>query len=187
MKLIVGLGNPGKQYEGTRHNVGFMFIDKLINQYGMSEEKNKFGGIYYQTTISNEKIIFLKPQEYINLSGVVVRKFVDYFKIELDDILIINDDLDLDVGKIKLKSSGSSGGHNGLKNIEQMLGTKKYKRLKIGISNDKKMDTKDYVLGKFSENDMSTINEIISIAPQFLDDYLKMSFSDLMTKYNKKQ
>lgn len=186
MKLIVGLGNPGKEYESTRHNVGFMFIDKLLEHYNCENTKNKLGGLYSETIINGEKIIFLKPQEYINLSGIVIRKYVDYFKINIDDILVINDDLDLSVGRIKIKSSGSSGGHNGLKNIELHLGTRDYKRLKIGISNDKMIDTKDYVLSKINKEDMDIINSIIELSPKILEDFLSMSFSDLMTKYNKK-
>lgn len=186
MRLIVGLGNPGKEYEKTRHNIGFMAIDKLLDVYGYQKEKEKFGGIYYETLINNEKVILLKPQEYINLSGIVVRKYVDYFKISIDDILIINDDLDLNVGNFKLKLTGSSGGHNGLKNIESCLGTKDYKRLKIGISNNKNIDTKDYVLGNIGK-DMDDINKVIEIIPNIISDYISMPFENLMTKYNKKQ
>lgn len=185
MKLIVGLGNPGKEYENTRHNIGFMVVDKLLEYYNCTNCKSKFGGIYSETNIRGEKIIFLKPQEYINLSGVVIKKFVDYLKINLNDVLIINDDLDLDVGRIKIKASGSSGGHNGLKNIELHLGTKDYKRIKIGISNNKLIDTKDYVLGKINSDDMKSISNIINKIPNIIEDYLNMSFSDLMTKYNK--
>ena len=186
MKLVVGLGNPGKEYSNTRHNVGFMFIDKLLNYYNCENMKSKLGGLYSETVINGEKIIFLKPQEYINLSGIVIKKYIDYFKIDINDIFVINDDLDLDVGRIKIKSSGSSGGHNGLKNIELHLGTKDYKRLKIGISNNKLIDTKDYVLSKINKEDMDIINNIIDLSPKILEDYLNMSFSDLMTKYNKK-
>ena len=186
MKLVVGLGNPGKDYANTRHNVGFMFIDKLLDHYNCETPKSKLGGLYSEKIINGEKIIFLKPQEYINLSGQVIRKYIDYFKINIDDIFVINDDLDLDVGRIKIKSSGSSGGHNGLKNIELHLGTKEYKRLKIGISNNKMIDTKDYVLSKINKEDMDIINNIIDSSYKILEDYLNMSFSDLMTKYNKK-
>lgn len=186
MKLIVGLGNPGKEYENTRHNIGFMVIDKLLETYDYSKEKKKFGGIYYETNINGEKVILLKPYEYINLSGIVVKKYVDYFKIDIDDILIINDDLDLNVGNFKLKSSGSSAGHNGLKNIESNLGTSEYKRFKIGISNNKEIDTKDYVLGKIGK-DKDEINKVIDLSPTIIFDYVSMSFVDLMSKYNKKQ
>ncbi len=186
MKLIVGLGNPGREYINTRHNVGFLVIDKLIEYYNCDNMKNKFGGLYSETTINNEKVIFLKPQEYINLSGIVIKRYVDYFKIDISDILVINDDLDLKTGSIKIKMSGSSGGHNGLKNIEFCLGTKDYKRIKIGISNNKLIDTKDYVLGKIDDDDMKLIKSIVEMSPKIINDYFNMSFSNLMTKYNKK-
>jgi len=187
MKLIVGLGNPGKEFINTRHNIGFMIIDKLIDEYKITGIKDKFGGLYTETVINGEKVIFLKPQEYINLSGIVIKRYVDYYKIDITDILIINDDLDLNIGKFKLKSSGSSGGHNGLKNIELCLGTKDYKRLKIGISNNKEIDTKDYVLGKIGKDDLEKINEIIELSPKIISDYLSISFTNLMSKYNRKQ
>ena len=122
----------------------------------------------------------------MNLSGEVVRKYADFYKIKIEDILIISDDLDLLTGNFKLKSSGSSGGHNGLKNIEQHLGTDKYKRLKIGISNNKNIDTKDYVLGKINSEDSSIFEDMKSIIYNVLDDYFRLPFSDLMNKYNRK-
>ena len=140
MKLVVGLGNPGKEYEKTRHNIGFG----------------------------------------------VVRKYVDFFKIPIDNILIISDDLDLPVGTYRLKPSGSSGGHNGLKDIEQNLGTKNYKRLKIGISNNKLIDTKNYVLGKFSKEELDTYQSLSSIVVNIINDYFTLEFSVLMNKYNHK-
>ena len=187
MKLIVGLGNPGIEYANTRHNVGFMFIDKLLDYYNCINLKSKFGGLYGEVLIKNEKIIILKPQEYINLSGKVIKKYIDYFKINIADLLVISDDLDLNVGNFKFKLSGSSGGHNGLKNIEHFLMTKDYKRLKIGISNNKKIDTKDYVLSKINNDDMILIKKIIDLAPVIIEDYLSLTFTNLMTKYNKKQ
>lgn len=184
MKLIVGLGNPGREYEETRHNIGFQTIDKYANKLGVSITKSKFNGLYGETLINGEKVILLKPQSYINLSGEVIRKFVDFYKIKVEDILIINDDLDLAVGTYKLKQKGSSGGHNGLKNIELHLGTQEYKRIKIGISNNKNMDTKDYVLGKLSKEEEKLLNEVENTVLNILDDYFKVSFVDLMGKYN---
>ncbi len=188
MKLIVGLGNPGREYENTRHNIGFFMIDNYIQYKGISSNlwKSKFNGLYIQTNLASERVIFLKPQSYMNLSGGVVRRFVDFFKINLDDILIISDDLDLNMGNFKLKDRGSSGGHNGLKDIEQSLGTQNYKRLKIGISNNKGVDTKDYVLGKFSKSDMDQYKELFDLLKDVLDDYIKQDFSFLMNKYNHK-
>ncbi len=185
MKLIVGLGNPGKDYVNTRHNVGFDVIDSYALKHNLEFSKTKFGGKFVKCNICGEEVVLLKPQKYINLSGEVVRKYVDYYKVDINDILIISDDLDLPVGKIKLKYKGSSGGHNGLKNIELNLGTEEYKRLKIGISNNKDIDTKDYVLGHFSKSDRETVDKAIEEAVLILDDYFEMDFNVLMSKYNK--
>ena len=173
MKLIVGLGNPGKEYENTRHNIGYIFIDSFAKKNNVIIDKNKFNGLYTKFNIDNENVILLKPLSFMNLSGTVVKKYVDYFKIDIKDILIINDDLDLPFGKIRLRKSGSSGGHNGLKNIALNLQTEEFKRLKVGISNDKTIDTKDYVLGTFSKDDLDTIES------------LKVSIDNLLCKYNK--
>ncbi|MDD3453257.1 MAG: aminoacyl-tRNA hydrolase [Bacilli bacterium] len=185
MKLIVGLGNPGKEYENTRHNMGFMAIDYYAKNKKIVLNKEKFGGVYTEFIYNNEKIILLKPQSYINLSGDVIKKFVDYYKIQISDILIISDDLDLNVGTLKLKYKGGSGGHNGLKNIENQLKTKEYKRVKIGISNDKKTDTKDYVLSQINSIDKEVIDKIIKTISDIIDDFLVISFDNLMNKYNK--
>lgn len=184
MKLIVGLGNPGKEYENTRHNIGFQVIDRYAQKLGVSITKSKYNGFYGETLIDGEKVILLKPQSYINLSGEVIRKFVDFYKVSISDILIIHDDLDLDVGTYKIKQKGSSGGHNGLKNIELHLGTQEYKRIKIGISNNKMMDTKDYVLGKLSKEEIKKLESVEDLVLMILDDYFKVSFSELMSKYN---
>ena len=184
MKLIVGLGNPGREYEKTRHNIGFMCIDKIANYFNVDFNMNKFNGMYTQFNYNGEKIILLKPLKYMNLSGEVVRDFVNFFKIDINDILIICDDLDTSVGTYRLRYKGSSGGHNGLKNIELHLNSKEYKRIKIGISNNKNVDTKDYVLGKFSKEEMDLINPIIDKMPNIIEDYLNLSFDNVMSKYN---
>lgn len=184
MKLIVGLGNPGKEYSGTRHNIGFMCIDKLCEYFKVSLDSNKFSGTYAQFNYKNEKIILLKPGKYMNLSGEVIRDFVNYFKVGINDVLIICDDLDTIVGSYRLRYKGSSGGHNGLKNIELHLSTKDYKRIKVGISKNRDIDTKDYVLGKFTKDEMDLINPIIDKMPDIIEDYLKLPFDNVMNKYN---
>jgi PTH1 family peptidyl-tRNA hydrolase len=161
-----------------------MCIDEVANHFNVEFNLNKFNGLYTTFNYNGDKIILLKPQKYMNLSGEVVKKYVDFFKINIEDILIINDDLDLPVGKIKIKFRGSCGGHNGLRNIEQNLSTSEYKRIKIGISNNKLYDTKDYVLGKFNTDDLNLINETLDKIPQIFDDYIKISFDKLMSKYN---
>ncbi|MDD4607573.1 MAG: aminoacyl-tRNA hydrolase [Bacilli bacterium] len=185
MKLIVGLGNPGKEYQKTRHNMGFLMIDKMVENLN-ADFKNKNGGLYFDTLLYGEKIIFLKPQQYINLSGQVIKKYIDYYKIDIEDIFIIHDDLDLEVGTFKLRTAGSSAGHNGLKDIERCLNTQEYKRMKIGISNNKNMDTKDYVIGNFSKEDQKKFEEVFKLGPELLKDYIELSFSNLMNKYNKR-
>lgn len=184
MKLIVGLGNPGREYENTRHNIGFMCIEKIAEYFKVNFDSNKFNGLYTQFNHNGEKIVLLKPGKYMNLSGEVIRDFVKFFKIDINDILIICDDLDTNVGTYRLRYKGSSGGHNGLKNIELHLNTKEYKRIKIGISNNKLIDTKDYVLGKFTRDEKELLNPIIDKMPNIIEDYLTLSFDRLMNKYN---
>ena len=187
MKLVVGLGNPGREYENTRHNVGFNLIDMFLKNNSINDKwNNKFNGLFIQTLYKNEKVIFLKPQSFMNLSGGVVRKFIDYFDIDIEDVLIISDDLDLSIGNFKLRAKGSSGGHNGLKDIERNLSSSEYKRLKIGISNDKSIDCRDYVLGNISSNDRKLYNGLFKELYNLLDDYFQLPFSDLMNKYNRK-
>lgn len=187
MYLIVGLGNPGKEYERTRHNMGFMSIDAIAEKYNVSFQKQKFGGTYAEFTKFGEKVILLKPQRYINLSGEVIKKYVDCFKIPISNVLIICDDLDTLFGNIKIKYKGSSGGHNGLKNIEQHLGTREYKRIKIGISNEKNIDTRDYVLSKIPNSELEKLQIIIDIVCNIVDDYFNITFENLMNKYNHRQ
>ena len=170
MKLIVGLGNPGKEYEKTRHNIGFNILDLYLKKYNLKLDKEKFNGKYTKTKINEEEVIFLEPQTFMNASGDSVRKIMDFYKIKPEDILIIQDDLDMDIGKIKLKEKSSSGGHNGIKDIEEKLGTNDIKRLKVGISNNKMMDTKDYVLGKFSKEDVETLAKSYEICLNIIDD-----------------
>ena len=186
MKMIVGLGNPGLEYEMTRHNMGFMMIDAFAKSLNVKIDKKKFNAYYVKMDIAGDSVILVKPQSFINLSGEVVRKFVDYFKINIADILIISDDLDQEIGHYKLKTHGSSGGHNGLKNIEANLNTNEYKRLKIGISNNKLMETKDYVLGKIGSADMKIIEDLKLVVNDILYDFLTLDFAMVMNKYNRK-
>ncbi len=186
MKLIVGLGNPGSLYEKTRHNIGFHYIDLYVKTKNLGPFKEKFNGLYLKTIIDNQEILFLKPLSYMNLSGEVVLKFVNYYKIKVEDILVIHDDLDIPLGKLKLKQDSSSGGHNGIKNIILNLDSKNFKQLKIGISKDFQIETKDYVLGKFSDKEMLIIEKLNQVIIELLDDYLKIPFNDLMSKYNRR-
>ena len=186
MKLIVGLGNIGKKYENTRHNMGFILVDRYLQYKNITDKfKEKFNAMYVETTINNEKVIFIKPTTYMNNSGIAVRAFLDFYKLNSEDILVISDDLDLDLGKFRLRRNGSSGGHNGLKSIISHLGTDGFKRLRIGISNDKD-DVINYVLSKFSKKELNEIDTMFDTLVDVLDDYFVMDFTSLMSKYNRK-
>lgn len=181
MKIIFGLGNPGDRYTLTRHNIGFALLDYLFNDLCYKE---KFGGLYAEVTTFSEKLLIVKPVTYINLSGEVVRKYVNYFKVNLDDILIIQDDLDMSIGNIKLTYNHSHGGHNGIRNIEENLNTKMYLRLKLGISNNEHIDAKDYVLGTMTKEEIKVINFAFKKLDNLAYDFVCLDRNQLMNKYN---
>lgn len=186
MKLIVGLGNPGKEYEKTRHNIGFLFLDQYLGED--TRWQKKMNAMYCEKIIANQKVIFLKPQTFMNLSGEAVRAFANYYKIPPEDILVISDDLDLSIGTYRLRSKGSSGGHNGLKNIEQQLNSDQYKRLRIGIMSDcYHENTISYVLGKFSHEEQEQLEKLFVQLKQCLDDYFILDFVTLMSHYNRRK
>ncbi len=184
MKMIVGLGNPGKEYENTRHNMGFIVLDNYAKNLNTVIEKKKFNGLYSVCNIGGEKVLLLKPLSYMNLSGEVVQSFVNYYDIDYSDVLVISDDLDLDFLDYRLRLFGSSGGHNGLKSIENSLGSNMFRRFRIGISNNKDIDTKDYVLSKFKKDDLNRINDFLPLSVDILNDFVSISFEKLMSKYN---
>ncbi|GKU85017.1 aminoacyl-tRNA hydrolase [Niallia sp. NCCP-28] len=185
MKLIVGLGNPGKQYENTRHNIGFDIIDCIAKDYSIALDKAKFKGIFGMGTIEGEKVILLKPLTYMNLSGESIRPIVDYYDIELENIVIIYDDLDLPVGKIRLRQKGSSGGHNGIKSTIAHLGTEKFNRIRIGIDRPKNgMKVPDYVLGKFTKEEQADLEAVIKKSSEACGQWMKEPFLQVMNKYN---
>ena len=181
MKLVVGLGNPGKEYNLTRHNVGFIILDKYLGDINWS---SKFNGLYYEKNINNEKVIFVKPQSYMNLSGNVVQKFINFYKIDTKDLLVIHDDLDLPVGKFRIKINSSSGGHNGIKDIISCLNTNEFVRLKIGISQNRNIDTKDSVLGKLSKSDLEIIDKNNNAYKEIIENFNYNNIELLMNKYN---
>ena len=183
MKLIVGLGNPGKKYEHTRHNMGFDTVDLFSELAKIDVDKEAFKGLVGRGKVFDEDVYLLKPQTYMNLSGESVREIVNYFKIDINDVIIIYDDMDLEVGKIRLRTSGSSGGHKGMQNIIEQLGTDKIKRIRIGIGQSSD-DTIDYVLSKPLKEERPLIDEAIKNAVEALKVSLKNNFEKAMNDFS---
>lgn len=179
MKLIVGLGNPTAQYAGTRHNVGFDVIDYLVEQYNIVMDTMKHKGVYGKGRIEGESVILLKPMTFMNLSGESVLMVAKYFKIEPSDIIVIYDDINLDVGRLRIREKGSAGGHNGMKNIISLLGTDQFARIRVGVGmKPAKMDLANYVLSRFSEDERILIeqgseNACKAISYMVMDDIAK--------------
>ena len=185
MRIIVGLGNPGKEYEKTRHNVGFRAIDELSKLLDVNVSKNKFDALIGETNKDGEKIILMKPQTYMNLSGNSVVQALDFYKIEPSDILVIYDDIDVEIGKIRIREFGSAGTHNGMKSIVNMLATEEFPRIRIGTDKPKfKMDLANYVLTPLSKEEDEIvqigINNAAKAALMILDSDVKTA----MNKFN---
>ena len=186
VKLIVGLGNPGKEYEKTRHNIGFQTIDRLSEKWEIPLTKTKFQGLFGQGIVKGEKVLLLKPLTYMNRSGEAIAPLMNYFNIPLENILVIYDELDLPTGKIRLRFKGSSGGHNGIKSIINHLGTQEFKRIRIGIDRpDSDMSVVDYVLGKFTDQENELIDDAIERAASACQMWLEKPFAECMNIYNR--
>lgn len=182
MKLVVGLGNPGKKYEQTKHNIGFMCLDFYANK---ANETFKFERKFNGEALKIGNTIFLKPQTFMNLSGQSLRAVMDYFTVDVEDILVIYDDLALPLGKIRLREQGSSGGHNGIKSIIEHLGTDEFKRVRIGIDSNPLIAAKDYVLGSFSKVEFETVLEAVKVTKSIIDDFVNdANFNTIMNTYN---
>ena len=184
MKLIIGLGNPGKKYEHTRHNMGFDTVDMLAEQARIDVDKEVFHGLLGRGEILDEDVMLFKPTTYMNLSGTAVREIVSYFKIALEDIIVVYDDMALEPGKIRLRLNGSSGGHKGMQNIIDELHTEEIKRIRIGIGEPEEDDTIDYVLSKPLKDERPLIEEAITNAVGALKEAIKSDFDRAMNKYN---
>ena len=182
MKLVVGLGNPGKEYDKTRHNCGFRAIDFYAEKNNLSF-KSKFNGLYADLVVNNEKLIILKPQTFMNLSGDCVIQFKKYFNLKTEDLLVIYDDSAFDTGIFKIRRGGSSAGHNGIKDIINKLHTENIARVRIGISKNN-IPLMDYVLGRFGKDDDTKVNNILPTIESVINDFTKMTIDELMQKYN---
>ncbi|MBM7097939.1 MULTISPECIES: aminoacyl-tRNA hydrolase [Alteribacter] len=186
MKLIVGLGNPGTKYDGTRHNVGFEVIDRCQEKLNIDLTQSKHKGIYGSAGMGTEKIFLLKPLTYMNLSGESVAPLMNFYKMTPEDILVVYDDLDLAPGKIRLRQKGGAGGHNGIKSLIQHLGTDQFKRIRIGVGRpDHGQAVTDHVLGRFSPDDRKLIDEAVEKATDACGAWTKEPFNQVMNEFNK--
>ena len=185
VKLIIGLGNPGKPYEHTRHNIGFDVIDELANRWNAPLNQSKFNGMYATVHRPEGKVILLKPLTYMNLSGESVRPLMDYFDIDVEDIIVIYDDLDLETGKLRLRAKGSAGGHNGIKSLIQHLGTQEFNRIRVGVNRPPAgMKVADYVLSKFSKDDQPIVKDPIEKSCEAVEMSLTKPFLEVMNHFN---
>lgn len=182
MKLVVGLGNPGKKYSKTKHNIGFISIDHYVDSNNLKLKKErKFKG----ESLKTGDITLLKPHTFMNNSGISIKAIMDYYNIEVNDILIIYDDLDLPLGKIRLREKGSAGGHNGIKSIISHLKTEEFRRVRVGIDKNPLIETKNYVLSSFSKKEMEIMNPVYNKISEIIEDFKNnKEFTHIMTKYN---
>ncbi|CAG9614406.1 Peptidyl-tRNA hydrolase [Bacillus rhizoplanae] len=185
MKLIVGLGNPGREYELTRHNIGFMAINELSKRWNIPLNEQKFKGLFGAGFVNGEKVILLKPLTYMNLSGESIRPLMDYYKIDIEDFVVMYDDLDIPVGKLRLRMKGSAGGHNGVKSTIAHLGTQEFQRIRMGIDRPKNgMKVVDYVLGRFTVDEMPEVERAIEKSADACEEWLKAPFLQVMNTFN---
>lgn len=185
MKWIVGLGNPGKTYEHTRHNIGFMVVDQLAERWRIDVRQEKCRALIGETRINGQKVCLLKPQTYMNLSGESMRAFADFYKADLEDMLLIYDDLDTPFGQIRLRYQGSAGGHNGLKSIIAHFGTQNFKRIRVGIDRPQAgRNIADYVLSPFAKSDTETLHMTVDRAADAAEAWLEQPFAKVMATFN---
>ena len=185
MYLIVGLGNPEPEYSKTRHNMGFDVINKLSEKYNIDIKKEKFDGIYGNGTIENQKVILLKPQTYMNLSGESIIQYANFYKVDPEEILIIYDDIDIETGTIKIRKKGGAGTHNGRKSVVNELNTVDFPRIRVGTGSKEKVNNLiDYVISKVSEEEYERLEEGIEKAVEAVIEILKIGIDNAMNKLN---
>ena len=185
MYCIVGLGNPGLKYENTRHNAGFLTIDYLANKFGIDVKKSKFKSLYGQGVISGQKVVLVKPQTYMNNSGEAVREIINFYKFDIDKLIVIYDDIDIEFGTIRIRKKGSAGTHNGMKSIIYQIQDDKFPRIKIAVGKKPEyMDLANFVLSGFTEKEAEVIREEIKLAADSIETMIQSSIDMSMNKFN---
>lgn len=188
MFVVLGIGNPGKQYDGTRHNIGFIAMDYMSEKYGIKINKIKHKALIGEGTIAGEKVILVKPQTYVNLSGEALREICAYYKIPVSKVIIIHDDVSLDCGRLRIREKGSDGGHNGLKSIIYQLRSDEFTRIKIGVGNKPpEYDLADWVLGHFSKEEISRLSKLVDcVVEEAVPEIIRNGAQSAMNKFNGK-
>jgi PTH1 family peptidyl-tRNA hydrolase len=183
MKVVVGLGNPGGKYDGTRHNVGFAVVDGLAEAPGAGRFQSRFGAQVAELNEGGHKVLLVKPESFMNLSGRPVRQFLDYYQVPISDLLVVCDDINLPLGKLRVRAQGTHGGHNGLRNIQEHLGTTEYSRLRIGVDSPRE-GAVDHVLGRFKPSERPVIEDAIGLAAQAVAVWVNQGVEACMNRYN---
>lgn len=183
MYLIVGLGNPGEQYRNTRHNVGFNVIDLIGEKYNISINRIKFKGVYGEGMLKNEKVMLLKPSTYMNLSGESIREAAAFYKIPMEEIIVLHDDISLEVGRMRIREKGSAGGHNGIKSIISQLSTDVFPRVKIGVGQPKD-ELVSHVLGRFDQSEGKILNEVFKAVVDAVEIMIEKGTVEAMNRFN---
>ena len=187
MKLIVGLGNPGRDYQDTRHNIGFMVIDELFERYKVSNFKTKFHSVYSEVMINSEKVLLVKPTTFMNNSGIAIREIMDFYKIDPEDLMVIYDDIDIGFSDVRIRKKGSSGSHNGMKSIIYQIQSEEFPRIRIGVGKKhENQDLANFVLSRFSKEELEDIEIAIKFAADGVESFINKGIDFAMNNYNRK-
>lgn len=187
MYVIAGLGNPGKKYENTRHNMGFITIDRLAEKHDIKTDKLKFKALVGEGRIAGQKVLLVKPQTYMNLSGESLREVMQFYKLEPENLIVIYDDIDIALGALRIRKFGSAGTHNGMKSVVYQLQSDRFPRIRIGIGSQKKGDLVNFVVGGFSKEEVPVLEETVTKAVSAIECILESDIDIAMNRYNTKK
>lgn len=187
MYVIAGLGNPGKKYENTRHNMGFITIDQLAEKHNIKVDKLKFKALVGEGRIAGQKVLLVKPQTFMNLSGESIREVMNFYKLEPEELIVIYDDIDIDAGALRIRKFGSAGTHNGMKSVVQQLGSDRFPRIRVGVGKQGKKDLVNHVLGGFAKDEVPLLEEAVTNAGLAVETILSDGIDMAMSQYNTKK
>lgn len=184
MKVIVGLGNPGQEYKGTRHNIGFMVLEELASRYRVEKQESCFDAIIGHIRVGSEKVLLVKPLTYMNLSGKTVQPLMRWYKLDLNDLMVVYDDMDLPLGTLRIRAEGGNGGHKGLASISARLGSQEFARSRIGIGRPEAGEAVNWVLGRFTKDEQEQVKKAVNNAADALEKWVQAGIDETMNAYN---